>query len=118
MICLVIPEKGPVREVELTGDGDLKVLQELVGGYIQAVPLPAFIQSADRATAYVNEEGKFSLERNRRATDFMVPGIGLFFGDWVAGPLVVCGFDPATGEHAELPADVVARVRLIESEAA
>jgi len=120
MKALVIPESGPLFEVELaTANGQLKQLQDLVHGDIEAVPLPDFILGAYQATAYVNAEGKYSgdCKPNMRATDFFVPGIGLFMGDYVAGPLVLCGFDDSTGDHAELPAPVVARARLIEREA-
>ena len=116
--ALVIPVEGPVRELELGGENDLAVLQEVVGGLIQAVPLPDFIGDNERATLYVNEEGKFSGDKpNMRATDFMVPGIGLFWGDYVAGDAVVAGFNPGKGEHAELPEKVERRVRLVEREA-
>jgi hypothetical protein len=123
--ALVIPVEGPVYEIRV-GDtaGDLVTLQQAVGGFIEAVPVPRFIRDADQATAYINEEGKFtclnddgSVQINRRATDFMVPGVGLGWGDFIAGPAVFCGFDPRTGEHAVLPKAVVDRVRLIESEA-
>ncbi|HEY7621727.1 MAG TPA: DUF3846 domain-containing protein [Solirubrobacteraceae bacterium] len=123
MKVLVIPVAGPLEEVVLVpGDrfdgGTLGQLQELVDGMIEAVPLPGFISQADAATSYVNEEGKLlGLAPNMRATDFFVPGIGLHFGDYIAGPLVLAGFDPHTGEHAELPAPVAARARLIEREA-
>lgn len=115
--ALLIPVEGPLQTVEL--DGSLAQLQDLVGGHIEALPIPTFIRESARATAYVNEDGKFldSCEPNMRATDFMVPGVGLFMGDYVAGPLLLCGFDPNTGEHAELPAPVAARARLIEQEA-
>ena len=118
MHALLIPVDGPLEQVEL--DGTLAQLQKLVGGHIEAVPLPGFIPSSDHATAYVNEEGKFleSCPPNMRATDFMVPGVGLFPGDYISGPFLLCGFDPTTGEHTELPADVVDLARLIESEAA
>jgi hypothetical protein len=118
MKALYIPEQGAMQEVEL--NGGLAQLQELVGGNIEAVPLPEFITGSDRATAYVNEEGKFdsNCSPNMRATDFFVPGVGLFPGDYIAGPLVLCGFDPMVGEHAELPQAVIDRARLIESEAA
>jgi hypothetical protein len=123
MKALLIPVEGPIEEIEL--DGTLDQLQTLVGGYIEAVPLPGFLPSADAATAYVNEEGKFlpTTETylggfNGRATDFMVPGVGLFAGDFIAGPFLLCGFDPYKGEHAELPNDVIDRARLIEREAA
>jgi hypothetical protein len=115
--ALVIPVEGPVGTVEL--DGTLAQLQALVGGLIQALPVPEFICPNDGATAYVNEDGKFDPDcaPNVRATDFLAPGIGLFFGDYVAGPMIVCGFDPRTGRHAPLPPGVGARVRLIEREA-
>jgi len=115
--ALVIPVEGRVRTVEL--DGTLDQLQGIVGGMIQAVPVPEFICPADGATAYVNEEGKFDPEcaPNMRATDFLVPGVGLFWGDYVAGPMVVCGFEPQTGNHGPIPAKVEQRVRLIEKEA-
>jgi hypothetical protein len=115
--ALVIPVDGPVQTVPL--DGTIQQLQSIVGGLVQAVPIPEFICPDDGATAYVNEEGKFdsSCEPNMRATDFLVPGVGLFWGDYVAGAMVVCGFDPRSGRHADLPASVEHRIRLIESEA-
>jgi Domain of unknown function (DUF3846) len=114
--AIVIPVEGPVFEVDL--DGSLDQLQGHVGGFIQALPLPEFIDPKGRATGYVHEEGKYECPPNMRATDFMVPGVGLFWGDWIAGPLVLCGFDPAKGENTDVPEGVVARARLIEREAA
>lgn len=118
----MIPETGPLLEVELddgTHGTRLTQLQELVGGYIEALPLPEFIDPNGLATSYVNEEGRFdpACKPNMRATDFLVPGIGLMFGDIVVGPMIVCGFNATTGEHAQLPARVEKRVRLIEREA-
>lgn len=117
MIALLIPAKGPVQTVEL--DGSLEQLQTLVGGYIEALAVPEFICPDDSATVYVNEEGKFdpACKPNMRATDFLVPGIGMFAGDYVAGPMIVAGFNPRTGNHVALPAAVEKRVRLIEREA-
>jgi hypothetical protein len=118
MKAIVIPVEGPLVEIDLADEGNLKVLQNAVGGYIEAVAVPDFISGADEATAYVDEEGKLTgLPINRRATDFMVPGVGLSYGDYIAGPMVLAGFDPDSGEHAELPAGVVRRARLIEDEA-
>jgi hypothetical protein len=88
---LLIPAEGPLQEITLgldssTGEhvSTLDHLQTLVGGCIEAVPLPDFIPGADRVIAYVNEEGKFdpACQPNMRATDFMVPGVGLFFGTY------------------------------------
>jgi Domain of unknown function (DUF3846) len=120
MKALVIPEAGrPLVEVDFGDEPGLAELQALVGGMIEALPLPAFIPGADRATAYINEEGKFDPDcgPNTRATDYLVPGVGLFWGDYIAGPMVLCGFDPVTGTHRDLPEGVIRRARLIEREA-
>ena len=123
--ALVIPVEGPVTEIELgRPGGDLAVLQEAVGGYIQALPVPEFADRTGRSTVYMNEDGKYTCVDNDgrplvnwRATDFMVPGVGLMPNDFIAGPFVVAGFDPSKGEHAEMPQAVIDRVRLIEREA-
>ena len=115
--ALIIPAEGPV---ELTSiDDTLDTLQGLVGGFIQALPLPEFIDKDGTATAYINEEGKFDpdCKVNMRATDFLVPGIGLFMGDYISGSLVLCGFDARTGENRDVPEGVIKRARLIEKEA-
>jgi hypothetical protein len=119
--ALVIPAHGPVTELELTNDGEgsLGVLQAAVGGLIQALPILVSVTGRDRATVYINEEGKFDpdCEFNSRATDFLVPGVGLHWGDCIVGSMVVAGFNPVTGRHAALPPAVAKRVRLIEREA-
>jgi hypothetical protein len=114
--ALVIPVLGPVQPVTL--DDTLEQLQGIVGGLIQALPVPDFICPGGRATVYVNEDGKAdpNCAPNFRATDFLVPGVGLFWGDYIAGPMIVAGFDPRTGNHAPLPETVEQRVRLIEQE--
>lgn len=114
--ALVMPVEGPLEQIVL--DGSLEQLQRLVGGYIEAVPIPHFVKDAARATAYINEDGKVTgLPANMRATDFMVPGVNLYPGDYIAGPMILLGFDPETGEHAELPLGVAQRAKLIEREA-
>ena len=117
MKALAIPVEGPIEVVDL--DGSLGQLQEIVGGLIQALPVPDFICPDGRCSVYVNEEGKFdpAILFNGRATDFLVPGVGLMYGDWIAGTMLVAGFNPRKGEHAQLPASVAKRVRLIEREA-
>lgn len=118
--AILIPVDGPIENVEL--DGSIQQLQTLVGGgNIEALSLPSFIPDADASTAYINEEGKYrpDLEANPRATDFMLPGVGLWANDYIAGPFLLVGFDPNSGEHTdELPQAVVNRARLIELEAA
>jgi hypothetical protein len=106
MRAVVIPVEGPVMSLDLPDSGSaLDVLQSAVGGMIEALPFPGF----DDVTTYVNEEGKFTcldddgnVEVNLRATALMKPGIGLFPGDFIAGPFVIAGFDPSTGEHIDL----------------
>lgn len=120
--ALVIPMEGPMEEIELPENVNkhLTMLQEVVGGYIEAVPIPSFIADADRATAIVNEEGKYieDCRPNMRATDFLVPGRGIGWGDYVAGNMILLGFDPRDGAHKDVPDGIVARARLIEREAA
>lgn len=120
MKALVIPaDDAPVRELDLPSSDSqsLRALQDAVGGYIEALPLPAFIGADREARMIVNDEGKFTQSINRRATDFMVPGVGLLFGDYIAGDCVLVGGD-ARGGLTDVPAVVNARVRLIEQEAA
>ena len=95
MVPLDLPDSGSA----------LELLQGAVGGMIEALPLPGF----DKVTTYVNEEGKYTclddegnVEVNHRATALMKPGTGLFPGDFIAGPMVICGFEPRTGEHTDL----------------
>jgi hypothetical protein len=116
--ALVIPAAGPVREVQLSTEDEWSHMQALVGGLVEAIPLPKFIDPTRRSMAYLNEEGKFdpACKFNMHATDFLVPGIGLFPDDYITGSLVLVGFDPSTGEHVELPQSVIDRVCLIEAE--
>jgi hypothetical protein len=108
MRAVVIPVEGPVVPLDLPDEGSaLEVLQAAVGGMIEALPFP--YRDGDKASVYVNEDGKYTclddegnVEVNLRATAMMKPGVGLFPGDFVAGPLVIAGFDPSTGEHIDL----------------
>ena len=102
---LVIPVEldRPIREFDLAQLADehgtrLKALQHLVGGWIQAVPLAGY----DDTTTYVNEEGKFEAEMNARATLLMTRVVPtLLPGDFISGPLVLIGFDPARGDDLD-----------------
>jgi hypothetical protein len=96
--ALLIPTDDalPIRRIIVGKDG-LADLQAAVGGSIEAVPYYAH----EGITTYINESGKFECEPNRRATQLLGPG--LFAGDYIAGNLVVCGFDPDTGEDLDCP---------------
>jgi hypothetical protein len=89
--AFVIPVSGPIREIELTEKVPLKMLQEAVGGYIEAVP--AFTHYRGRTcVAFCNENGKLDrLPANVRATaawwdrrefgDFLVGDVIIITGD-------------------------------------
>lgn len=96
--ALLIPsnQEEPVRRIDVSG---LESLQAAVGGNIEAVPF----RGEHRLTVYVHMEGKFECEPNPRATRLLGPG--LFAGDFVAGPALICGFDPDEGENVDLPGD-------------
>jgi len=120
MKVFVIPVAGPCYEADLpeTDGSCLEALHDLVGGYIEGLPIPHFVSGHENGTAYINEDGKGQgLEVNYRATDFMVPGIGIFYGDYIAGTMVLAGVDYSTGENADVPEGMVRRAKLIESEA-
>lgn len=110
--AVVIAEEAPTREVNLPrGDGGdtLDSLQALVGGRIEALPVPSVEGWVyDDATAYINDESKFLCLANARATKFMAPILSQ--GDTIHGPLVVCGFDASTGENRDIPADLKAQL--------
>ena len=114
MKAILIPVNEMPKLIELE-DG-LEPLQQQVGGFIQALPVPdARMDGAtDRtdATVYINENGKFECldgdgnpAVNLLATVFMKPA--LFPDDCIVGPMLVCGFDPATGENQDVPDELV-----------
>lgn len=104
MRALVIPAFGPVQEVEQ--DGGLGDLRQLVEGHIEALP----VRGREDATAYVNEEGSLQgLPRNARATQLL--------GFRIQGPVLLCGFDAATGEQTAIPDDFAHAVLAVSATA-
>ena len=96
MKALLIPAFGAVEEVEQDGLGDL---QRLLDGHIEALP----VDGRQDAAAYVNEQGLLEgLADNARATQLL--------GIQIAGPAVLCGFDPTTGEQQPIPDDLAEAV--------
>lgn len=107
MRAVLIPADGslPVREVTLDNAGDscLDALQALVGGDIETLP----VDGRDDVSPYFHGEGKYAdggLPRNDRATRLL--RATMFAGDWIAGDLVLTGFDASTGETVPLADDV------------
>jgi hypothetical protein len=97
MKALLIPALGPVEEVQQDGVRDL---QALLDGAVEGLP----VNGRHDAAAYVNEHGLLDgLTHNPRASRLL--------GVPIAGPAVLCGFDPATGEQTPIPDDLADAVR-------
>ena len=98
MRTIVIPVDGePVEERDLS---TLEDFQAAVGGYFQCVGYPG----RRDVFCYMNEDGKhLRLPLNRRATALlrghMLPG------DFVAGTMVLVGYDGRESE-CDLPTDI------------
>lgn len=108
--AVVVPVDGPIQTLDVPDSNALSVLQGAVGGNIEALP---FLR--DDVTCYINEDGKYvcrdeddRIAVNRRAT-LLLKSL-LFPGDFIAGPLVIVGFNPSTGEHTELPGELLAKL--------
>ncbi len=112
--ALLIPQDDalPIEALQLPAES-LGALQKAVGGYIEAVALPAHIDKNRKATMFINEEGKYDddCKLNARATDMMVPGVGLHLYDYISGNVVIVGINYTTGENVDIPADVEKCVR-------
>jgi hypothetical protein len=75
-LAFIIPVSGPIREIELTEPVPLKLLQEAVGGYIEAVPYFSTYEG-EPCVAFCNENGKLDgLSLNIRATEAWDIGMG------------------------------------------
>jgi hypothetical protein len=99
--ALFIPVSGPAR-IEEVERNDLRSMQDLVGGYLEAVWLPG----AGRAHLYVNEEGKLNgLPMNVVANTLWHRLTGPS-GDVLVGDALVLG-GTAAGNEADCPQWVV-----------
>lgn len=121
MRALVIPVDGPVRVVDMEEGAWLAQAQEVVGGLVQPVELNLRLLRGPLAgrwptEVYVNEDAA-GLRPNMRATDYVVPGVSILWGDCLCGDVLVCGFDPARGVHRDVCPAAERRARLVESEA-
>lgn len=97
MKAVIIPVVGDIYEAELPGYEELSAA---VGGYIEV------INFGEGHVAWLNEEGKLSnppLPPNWRATDLCFDRqVGLRYGDYIAGNLVVCGGCDDDGENTDI----------------
>jgi hypothetical protein len=97
----IIPVTGEIREIELTDKVPLKMLQEAVGGYIEAVPYFSQFEGKD-CVVFCNENGKLEgLPLNLRATVAWDVGMGgamarggRAMSDVLCGDIIVITGDP------------------------
>jgi hypothetical protein len=96
--ALIIRTNGLTEVVENTG---LACLQSAVGGYIEAVHLGRV------AVMYVNEEGLLigDIAPNLTATKIALQYIPNLYHPLV-GDVIICGFDPSTGEECDFPEQI------------
>ena len=92
MLAITLDAEGVAKEIELTeGESQLKVLQDAVGGWVQAVD---FTQDL---TLWCNEEGKLNgLPINPMATFLWEKYFG--FTDVICGNVIFTG---GTGDEGE-----------------
>lgn len=102
---LILRTDGTVNEIFV--DNNLEPLQALVAGYIEVVDI------GHDASMILNEEGKLiPLPRNDNATLVARSMTHLAPEDWIAGDVLICGFDRTTGEFTDIPHDLSLAVRL------
>ena len=77
---------------------DLREMQEAVGGLVLPVEL-----GIDGISAYVNDEGKYTEMPNHLATLIAHRCRALLPGDWIAGTMLIVGFNAVAGETTDLP---------------
>lgn len=91
-----------IRGVRIAVDGTMSLTEvnyeniksAIGGGYFQMISVGAF-------TMYMDEDGKMKrMERNELATMLATPF--LFMGDYIAGPVLICGRGDADGNHINL----------------
>jgi hypothetical protein len=98
-LAVVIPTDGEAYRLEITSDErkELRILQELVGGFLELVPYEG------DACIFCNEEGKLQgLPKNRRAQHVVSPP-----GDYLVGNIVVLGPEDDDGETTSLSEEEV-----------
>ena len=112
MKCIVIPA-DPTQPCRLEYPHTLRDMQNLVGGYIEAVrvdkgrflhpELPPGVRAGHDVTLYVNEEYRLieNAQYNERASRFY-PWAGGILGD-----AFICGAPTFDGEDRDAPNDLI-----------
>lgn len=91
----------------------LTMLQKAVGGYVDCIDV-LHPETQSIVSVWFNDDGKsLGLARNDFADTLATIGgwPGLSFGDYLAGPVVFTGYDPASGETTSVPEEWESLVR-------
>jgi Na+/alanine symporter len=90
----IIPPSGDIIHTRIAkGAGELKTLQEAVGGYIELVTV---IYGVKRCVAFVNEEGRLkNLEFNERASNAYRDALRQQHAGVIVGTMIVCLENPS-----------------------
>lgn len=101
VITIATDDTITVQDAEPTLDW----LQAQVHGFIE--PIDVSVEAGGKghpgATMFVNEEGKYSCERNEAATRLAHHFGAIFSDDWCAGDVVLVGQVDDDGEITDLP---------------
>lgn len=92
-------------DVDMTEGATLANMQAIVGGNVDCFDI-AHPVTGSIATVWFHDDGKMiDLPRNYLAGFIAQAGgwQGPAWGDWIAGPVVVTGFDPKSGVTTTLP---------------
>lgn len=111
--CVVLPAHNERMELDdfnlrlgYPQEGEtLPFLQESVGGTVECFDVEHPVTGAV-ATVWFHGEGKIiDLPRNKFAEIVSIVGgwMGPLWGEWIAGPVVMTGFDRESGETRTLP---------------
>lgn len=84
--CYLIAESGSIETIAPTNGKtfELEEVQALVKGYIEVVYLN------DNYIMIINENGKFGMKPNERATEIASEQRAIRNGDYICGPAIVC----------------------------
>lgn len=99
------PGLSVISRTEFKAGGTLKGLQTAIGGLVDCFDI-VHPRTGAIATVWFHDEGKINgLPVNHEAMAVAIVGgwRGPLFGDWIAGPVVLTGFDPTEGETIALP---------------
>jgi hypothetical protein len=99
---LIINTDGSSKEYDY--DGDYKSLQQIVGGYIEAISF-----GDKNYFCYSNDESKMiGLDQNRLVTDLWYDsGQVIMIGDYIGGNVVFFGNVDDNGDNTDYPQDLL-----------